>query len=174
MWRWSENGKIKRGGRGKREREEKRGRQKNRGVGELGGRERKRERNALEVCIKRSESHAASGERFPHLCVQNDDDLCHEGNGGGKGWRRGCECTERRRAAGPMVVVPCINHPSARHSHSQAPKPTPRVARASVVLDHPFCVSCAVHTRSHIYIHTLGIVLQTQIHTPEAHKLRLE
>lgn len=140
------------------------------------GREGERER---EMQLLKFASNAVNRTPLPEngfrICAcKTTTTYAATGNEGGKGWQRGCECTERRRAAGPMVVVPCINHPSARHSHSQAPKPTPRVARASVVLDHPFCVSCAIHIRPHMYIHPPHIVPQTQIHTPEAHKPRAE
>jgi len=93
-----------------------------------------------------------------HLCVQNDDDLCHGGNGGRKKWWRGCECTERRHAAGPLVVVACINHPSARHSHSQAPKPRVWFGRqwCSIIR-----FACRVLTYTCVYIY-----VRTHVHIP--------
>lgn len=75
---------------------------------------------------------------------RRSSDLRYEGGGEGVQVCRAAAC------CGAMVVA-CINHPSARHSHSRAPnpKPTPCMARASVVLDHPFRVSCATHTYTH-------------------------
>jgi len=100
---------------------------------------------------RRTQSSRRTRAIFPHLCVQNDNDdddarpTYVTGCEGARARARGR--AERRRAVGRRwwraLIIP-------RHAIAirELPNQPPCVARASVVLDHPFRVSCAAHAHA--------------------------